>query len=95
MGYGVDAINAIAQGIPKITVAAIFQKDPQCIIAHPNKAIKTLADLKGKPIYISTAANVTYWPVLKAKYGFTDEQKHPYNFNPAPFLADNQPSKAM
>jgi NitT/TauT family transport system substrate-binding protein len=59
MGYGIDAINAIAQGIPKITVAAIFQKDPQCLITHPNTAIKTLADLKGKPTYISAAANLT------------------------------------
>jgi len=88
MGYGIDAINAVVQGIPKVTVAAIFQKDPQCILTHPNPAIKTLADLKGKPIYISAAANVTFWPLLKAKYGFTDEQKRPYNFNPAPFLAD-------
>ncbi|WP_313934758.1 ABC transporter substrate-binding protein [Nostoc sp. FACHB-152] len=87
MGYGIDAINAIAQGIPKITVAAIFQKDPQCLISHPNTA-KTLADLKGKPIYVSAAANVTYWPFLKLKYGFSDDQKRPYNFNPAPFLAD-------
>ncbi|MEH2324307.1 MAG: ABC transporter substrate-binding protein [Nostoc sp.] len=88
MGYGIDAVNAIAQGIPKITVAAIFQKDPQCLIAHPNPAIKTLTDLKGKPIYVSASANITYWPVLKAKYGFTDDQKRPYNFNPAPFLTD-------
>ena len=28
MSYGIDAVNAIAQGIPKITLAAIFQKDP-------------------------------------------------------------------
>ncbi|MEH2059808.1 MAG: ABC transporter substrate-binding protein [Nostoc sp.] len=88
MGYGIDAVNAIAQGIPKITVAAIFQKDPQCLIAHPNTATKTLADLKGRPIYVSASANITYWPVLKAKYGFTDDQKRPYNFNPAPFLTD-------
>jgi NitT/TauT family transport system substrate-binding protein len=88
MGYGIDAVNAIAQGIPKITVAAIFQKDPQCLIAHPNTAIKTFTDLKGKPTFVSTSANVTYWPVLKSKYGFTDEQKRPYNFNSAPFLAD-------
>ena len=88
MGYGVDAVNAIAEGIPKITVAALFQKDPQCLIAHPNTGVKTLADLKGRPIYVSASANVTYWPVLKAKYGFTDEQKRPYNFNPGPFLAD-------
>jgi NitT/TauT family transport system substrate-binding protein len=31
---------------------------------------------------------VTYWPFLKAKYGFTDDQKRTYNFNPGPFLAD-------
>ncbi|MDZ8227747.1 ABC transporter substrate-binding protein [Nostoc sp. ChiVER01] len=88
MGYGIDAVNAIAQGIPKITVAAIFQKDPWCLIAHPNLAIKTLADLKGKPIYVSASANITYWPLLEAKYGFTEDQKRPYNFNPAPFLID-------
>ncbi|WP_414571969.1 ABC transporter substrate-binding protein [Nostoc sp. CCY 9925] len=88
MGYGIDAVNAIAQGIPKITVAAIFQKDPWCLIAHPNTAIKTLGDLKGKPIYVSASANITYWPLLEAKYGFTDDQKRPYNFNPAPFLTD-------
>lgn len=88
MGYGIDAVNAIAQGIPKMTVAAIFQKDPQCLIAHPNTGVKTLADLKSKPIYLSAAANVTFWPFLKAKYGFTDEQKRPYNFNPGPFLTD-------
>ena len=55
MGYGIDAVNAIAEDIPKITVAAIFQKDPWCLIAHPNPAIKTLADLKGKPIYVSAS----------------------------------------
>lgn len=88
MGYGIDAINAVAEGIPKVTVAALFQKDPQCLIAHPNTGVKTLTDLKGKPIYVSPSANVTYWPVLKAKYGFTDDQKRPYNFNPGPFLAD-------
>ncbi|QSJ16424.1 ABC transporter substrate-binding protein [Nostoc sp. UHCC 0702] len=88
MGHGIEAVNAITEGIPKITVAAIFQKDPQCLIAHPNTAIKTIADLKGKPIYVSASANVTYWPVFKAKYSFSDDQKRPYNFNPAPFLTD-------
>ncbi|HHP7246024.1 MAG TPA: ABC transporter substrate-binding protein, partial [Elainellaceae cyanobacterium] len=42
----------------------------------------------GKPIFISSAANVTYWPFLAAKYGFTDDQKRPYNFNAGPFLAN-------
>jgi NitT/TauT family transport system substrate-binding protein len=88
MGYGADAIKAVQEGIPKVTVAAIFQKDPQVLIAHPNTGVKTLAQLKGKPIFVSAAANITFWPFLKAKYGFSDDQKRPYNFNPGPFLAD-------
>lgn len=88
MGYGADAIKAIEEGIPKITVAAIFQKDPQVLIAHPGAGNETLKKLKGKPILVSAVANTTFWPFLKAKYGFTDDQKRPYNFNPAPFLAD-------
>jgi len=88
MGYGSDAIRAIEEGIPKITVASMFQKDPQILLAHPDQGIKTLADLKGRPILVSAAANNTFWPWLKAKYGFTDEQKRPYNFTVGPFLAD-------
>ncbi|TVQ62412.1 MAG: ABC transporter substrate-binding protein [Spirulina sp. DLM2.Bin59] len=88
MGYGANALRAVEEGIPKVTVAAIFQKDPQVLIAHPNQGIATLADLKGKPIYISAAANTTYWPLLVAQYGFTDDQKRPYNFTIGPFLAN-------
>lgn len=88
MGYTIDAIQAVEAGIPKKTIAAIFQKDPQILVAHPDQGIKTLADLKGKPIFISTNASFTYWPFLVAKYGFTDDMKRPYNFSPGPFLAD-------
>ncbi len=88
MGYTSDAIKAIEEGIPKITVAAMFQKDPQILIAHPDTGADTLESLQGRPIFISSAANVTYWPFLAAKYGFTEDQKRPYNFNAGPFLAD-------
>jgi len=88
MGYGADAIKAIEEGIPKVTVAAIFQKDPQVLIAHPGVGHETLDKLKGKPILVSSVANTTFWPFLKAKFKFSDEQRRPYNFNPGPFLAD-------
>lgn len=88
LGYGADAIKSVESGIPKITVAALFQKDPQVLIAHPDVGVKDLKDLKGKPILMSAQAYTTYWPFLKSKYGFTDDQKRTYNFNPAPFLAD-------
>lgn len=90
MGYGADAIKAIEEGIPKVTVAAIFQKDPQVLIAHPGVGNETLEKLQGKPILVSAVANTTFWPFLKAKYKFSDEQKRPYNFNPGPFLADKK-----
>ena len=90
MGFGADAIKAVEAGIPKITVAAIFQKDPQVLIAHPGVGVKSIEDLKGKSIYISAAANTTFWPFLKAKYGFSDAQKRPYNFNVAPFITDKE-----
>ncbi len=88
MGYGSDALKAVAEGIPKVTVASIFQKDPQILIAHPDQGIETLEDLQGKPVFISAAANVTYWPLLAAKYGFTEDMKRTYDFNPGPFLND-------
>jgi NitT/TauT family transport system substrate-binding protein len=82
------ALDAVAHDIPFLAVAAFFQKDPQCLIAHPGQHDDTLAELKGKPIMISAAARSGYWLFLKARYGFTDAQAHPYNFSMAPFLAD-------
>jgi len=91
MGGSAGVINAVREGIPLICVAAIFQKDPQVLLAHPGT--KRLEELKGRPIFVSKGAFTTYWPFLKAKYGFTDDQTRPYNFNPGPFLAD--PSSAQ
>lgn len=88
MGYASGAIKSVEEGIPSITLASMFQKDPQILMAHPDSGIKDLADMKGRPIFISSAARFTYWPFLKSKYGFTDDQIRPYNFNPGPFLAD-------
>ncbi|MEO0408403.1 MAG: ABC transporter substrate-binding protein [Cyanobacteria bacterium P01_A01_bin.135] len=90
MGYTADAIKAVQENIPKVTVAAIFQKDPQILIAHPDTGVAGLEDLQGRPIYVSAAANTTYWPFLVAKYGYSDDQRRPYNFNPGPFLTDKQ-----
>ena len=41
-------MQARESGVPVVTVAAFFQKDPQVLIAHDD--VKTFADLKGKTI---------------------------------------------
>ena len=74
-------------GVPVTTVAAVFQKDPQVLIAHDD--VKKFEDLKGKTILIASSAQRGYWPWLKTKFGFTDAQTRPYTFNIQPFVADN------
>jgi len=73
-------------GVPVVTVAAIFQKDPQVLIAHED--VKSFEQMKGKTILIAQSANRGYWPWVKAKFGLTDEQTRPYTFNIQPFVAD-------
>src|SRR5271156_1008940 len=83
-------LNFVQENIPLIAVATIFQKDPSVLIAHPGAGNDSLAALKGKPIMISADTRVGYWLFLKARFGYSDSQIRPYNFNPAPFLADRQ-----
>ena len=87
MGYDVQSLKGREAGIPTVTVAAAFQKDPQVLIGHPG-VVNRLEDLKGKTILISSAANATYWPWLKATYHLDDAQVRPYTFNIQPFVAD-------
>lgn len=86
MGYDFQTLKAVEQGVPVVTIAAFFQKDPQAILAHPD--IHGWEELKGHTLYIAGGAETSFWPWLKAKYGYTDEQKRPYAFSVAPFLAD-------
>lgn len=89
-GGATSAIRGVESGIPKITVASFFQKGPSILLTHPNVGNDSLEDLKGKPIYIAQAtAAQGFWLFLKKKYGFTDEQRRPYNFSVAPFLQNN------
>jgi NitT/TauT family transport system substrate-binding protein len=77
---------ARAGGLPVVTVAAIFQKDPQVLISHEN--VRSFEEMKDKTILIAPSAQRGYWLWLKGKYGFKDEQTRPYTFNIQPFVAD-------
>src|SRR5437762_13197407 len=62
-------LNFVQQKIPMVAVAAIFQKDPSVLIAHPGQGDDTLAARKGRPIMISGDTRVTSWLFLKEKFG--------------------------
>ena len=91
MGMGSNSfivLNLAQEKAPVKAVMASMQSDPQVLIAHPGQGIKSLADMKGRPIMISDAAVTTFWVWLKSKYGFTDDQVRKYTHSSAPFLAD-------
>ncbi len=82
------AFNNAENDIPTVMVAAMFQKEPQILMAHPGVGHDSLEALVGKPILISSLGRLTFWAWLKATYGYSDDQIRPYTFNAAPFLAD-------
>ncbi len=83
-------LNLAKEGIPIKAVAAFMQKDPQVLLAHPDQGVRSIADMKGRPILLASASREAFWVWLKAKYGFTDAQLRSYNYSSAPFLADKR-----
>lgn len=90
MGGTTTAINAVKEGIPTITLASIFQKDPQILMSHPGK-FASFAELANASKYILSAEGFTsYFTWMKAEWPeFVDDKYEPYQFNPASFLADD------
>ena len=84
------SFSAVEQGVPVVEVAAIFQKDPQIIMAHPEAGLKEFGDLaKLKSMFIGDDLFVSGYRWMESAYpGITDEQRKPYNYSVAPFLAD-------
>jgi NitT/TauT family transport system substrate-binding protein len=86
IGYDFQVLKGVEQGFPLVTVAASFQKDLQGMLTHDD--IKGLEDLKGKTILVAGSGQTSWWPWIRAKYGYADSQSRPYTFNLQPFFAD-------
>lgn len=83
--------DQVKQGVPVTVVAAIFQKDPQAILAHPGQGYEKWEALKTAPtVLISKDGQFGFWQWMKAEHGFRDEQLKPYAFHLGPFLADKR-----
>jgi NitT/TauT family transport system substrate-binding protein len=86
MGKDFQVLSGLEQGIPSTTVAAVFQKDQQGLMTHPD--VKSLADLKDKTLLVASSGRTSWWPWLQKKYNLKDEQTRPYTFNLQPFFVD-------
>jgi NitT/TauT family transport system substrate-binding protein len=83
-----QAFDAAEQKIPTVSVAAIFQKDPQVLLAHPD--VTSFGDLKTRTLFVSKEGMASYFQWLKADFGFEESQVKPYTFNAQPFLVDKR-----
>jgi NitT/TauT family transport system substrate-binding protein len=85
------SFDNVKNGVPTVVVAAIFQKDPQAIFAHPGQGYDKFSDLTKAPTaFISKDGQFSFWQWMKAEHGFKDEQLKPYVFNVGPFMADKR-----
>lgn len=84
-GWTMRTFNAARENIPLVTVAAIFQRDPQCLVMHTG-AYRKPEELKDAPMRIAQLARGSFWPWMKAKYGLDDSQLRPFDLGYGPLL---------
>jgi NitT/TauT family transport system substrate-binding protein len=83
------SFDNVKNKVPVVAVAAMFQKDPQALMAHPGQGYENFAALKTAPVaYIAKDGQFTWWQWLKVTHGFRDEALKPYNYNLGPFLSN-------
>lgn len=85
-----QTFDAAANNVPVVAVAAIFQKDPQVFLAHPEAKVAKIEDLRNLTLFVSKEGMTTYFQWLKLEYGFSEAKVKPYTFNAQPFLADKR-----
>jgi len=85
-----QSFDAVANKVPLVAVAAIFQKDPQVFLTHPETKITRLEDLKPLTMLVSKEGVASYFQWLKSEYGFSESQVKPYTFNSQPFIVNKQ-----
>jgi NitT/TauT family transport system substrate-binding protein len=84
------SFDAVANNVPVVSVAAIFQKDPEVLLTHPESKVTKLEDLKPLTLFVSKEGITSYFQWLKSEYGFSEDKVRPYTFNPQPFLANGK-----
>ncbi len=88
-GNLLHSFDNVKNKVPTVVVAAMFQKDPQALMAHPGQGYDKFENLKNAPLaLVAKDGQFSWWQWLKVTHGFKDEALKPYNYNLAPFLAN-------
>ena len=80
-----NTLLAIAEGLPLINIAAVFQHDPSVLMLHEGNPISSFEELEGETIM--ARPEWAFLAFLRQKYSI-DFNVLPQNFGLAQFLAD-------
>src|SRR4051812_25770490 len=65
-----QSFDAVANNMPVVTIAAMFQKDPQVLLAHPSSKVTRLEDMRMLTLFVSQEGQASYFQWLKSEYRF-------------------------
>lgn len=83
-----QTFDAVTNNVPLVAVAAMFQKDPQVFLSHPEAKVSKIEDLKPLTLLVYKEGIVTYFQWMKSRYGFSESKVKPYTFNAQPFIVN-------
>jgi NitT/TauT family transport system substrate-binding protein len=83
-----QAFDAVKNKIPTRIVAAYFQKDPQCILAHADGPWRNWDELKQAPLIMGNSGRLSFFLWMESAHGFSRTKLRPYNHSLGPFLND-------
>lgn len=89
-GNLLQPFNSVKENIPMVVVASIFQKEPQIIMTHPGQGLDSWESLKSADTLLIGNGGYQSFFRWMVSTGFRDEQRKPYTYNSAPFLADKK-----
>jgi NitT/TauT family transport system substrate-binding protein len=79
-------LEAVANGLPLVAIAATMQRDPQGIMVRKDSPIHSFGDLNGHTVAIKTGS--TWWEFIERKYQLKNVHEVPAMMNVANFVAD-------
>jgi NitT/TauT family transport system substrate-binding protein len=85
-----QSFDAVTNNVPLVAIAAVFQRDPQVFLTHPEVKASKLEDLKPLTLFVSKEGITSYFQWLKSEYAFSESKVKPYTFNPQPFIVNKQ-----
>ena len=88
-----EVMAARANGLDIVAVYAIYQTNPQGIMAHASRGFSSLGDILHAEGTLAVQPGLKYVDFLRNKYGPVKVQILPYDFSIAQFLEDKNHSQ--